>query len=410
MSKLLIEGGRLFDPGLGLDEVGHVLIEGDRILSVGPAVAMSEVAGAKLVEAEGLWVLPGLMDLHVHLREPGQEHKETIASGTLAAAAGGFATVVAEPNTTPPRDTPERMAEVRSLAQRDGRVSVLQKCCITVEQQGRQVTDMAALARSGAAAASDDGFSVRDPEVMREAFAAAREARLPLTLHVDETEMVARDIALSAEHGWPVHFSHVSLAAEVELIAEAQGRGVPVTGEATPHHLALCAEESPRDDTDYKMNPPLRSAADREAVRKALADGVISVIASDHAPHSRAEKAAPYGEAPFGVIGLETTVGVVWTELVHKGMLDSETAVRAMTTRPAEVLGIETPALRAGAPANITLLDPHQSWVVDPDEFRSFGRSTPFAGWRLRGRSVGTVSMGRLVMWEGMIMDQGGAS
>jgi len=404
VSKLMIEGGRLFDPNLGLDAVGHVLIDGDRIASVGPAVAVPRAEETKLVEAEGLWVLPGLMDLHVHLREPGQECQETIASGTLAAAAGGFATVVAEPNTSPPRDTAERVKEALARARASATVTVLQKCCITVGQRGQQVTDMGALARAGAVAASDDGFSVRDGEVMRAAVVAARAAELPLTLHVDGPEMMARDIALSAEHEWPVHLSHVSLAEEVELVAKAQQRGLRVTGEATPHHLALCAEEAPRDDANFKMNPPLRSARDREALQKALAAGVISVIASDHAPHSPAQKAVPYGEAPFGVIGLETTVSVVWTELVHRGLLDSATAVRAMTARPAAVLGLEAPALRQGAVADITLLDPYQEWVVDPEAFRSLGRNSPFAGWRVRGRAVGTVVRGRLVMWEGMMM------
>ncbi len=404
MSKLLIEGGRLFDPGLGLDEVGQVLIEDDRIIAVGPAVAAPETQELEVVEAEGLWVLPGLMDLHVHLREPGQKHRETIASGTLAAAAGGFATVVAEPNTTPPRDTAARLEEALALADGHGVVAVLQKCCITVGQRGRQITDMIALAQAGAAAASDDGFSVRDPEVMSAAFVAARAASLPLTVHVDGPEMVERDIAMSDAYDWPVHFSHVSLAEEVELIARAQEGGLRASGEATPHHLVLCAEEAPRSDANFKMNPPLRSARDREALRRALAAGVISVIASDHAPHSPAEKSAPYDEAPFGVIGLETTVGVIWTELVHKGSLDPATAVRAMTVGPAGVLRLEAPALKEGAPASVTLLDPYHEWVVNPEQFYSFARNTPFAGWRMRGRAAGTVVGGRLVMWEGMMM------
>ena len=401
MKTLLIQGGRLFDPSLGLDGAGDVLIRGDRIVSVGSVPCRGD---EQLVEAHGLWVLPGLVDLHVHLRQPGQEHKETIATGARAAAAGGYTMVVAEPNTTPPRDTPERIAEALSITEQTALVNVLHKCCITLGQQGREACDLSALRAAAAVAASDDGFSVRDAEVMSAAFVAAKQADMPLTVHVDGPEMMARDIGLAAETGWPVHFSHLSLAAEVELIAEAQGRGLRVTGEATPHHLALCAEESPRDDANFKMNPPLRSVADREALRGALAEGVISVIASDHAPHSPAEKAAPYEEAPFGVIGLETTVGVVWTDLVHKRLLDPATAVSAMTTRPAEVLGIEAPALRQGAPANITLLDPCREWVVDPNSFHSLGRNTPFAGWRLQGKPVGTIACGRLVMWEGMMM------
>ena len=401
MSDLLIQGARLFDPASGLDAVGDLLIREGRIAAVGAVEAPGE---AQVVKADGLWVLAGLMDLHVHLREPGLEHKETIATGTAAAAAGGFTLAVAEPNTSPPRDTPERIAEVMEIANRDAVVPVRQKCCITVGQRGEEVADLLALSAAGAAAASDDGFSVRDAEVMREAFVVAKRAWMPLTVHVDGPEMVARDIGLAAESGWPVHFSHVSLDEEARLIAEAQGKGLPVTGEVTPHHLALCASDAPAGDTDFKTNPPLRSPTDREAMRKALVDGVISVIASDHAPHSPAERAVAYEEAPFGLIGLETTVGVVWTELIHKGLLSPAAAVAAMTTAPAAVLGIEATSLREGARADLTLLDPEQRWVVDPGRFQSKSRSCPFAGWRLRGRAAGTVVAGRLVMWEGMMM------
>jgi dihydroorotase len=404
VSRLLIEGGRLFDPASGLDAVGHVLIEGDRIAAVGGTVALAGAAGTRVVEAEGLWVLPGLMDLHVHLREPGQAHKETIATGTAAAAAGGFARVVAEPNTLPPRDTPARIAEVHKIAQARGLVEVLQKCCITVGQRGAGVCDLAALRAAGAAAASDDGFSVRDPGVMKDALAAAKAAAMPLTLHVDGPEMIARDITLASITGWPVHFSHVTLAEEVDLIARAQQRGLPVTGEAAPHHLTLCAEEAPADDPNFRMNPPLRSAAHRDAVRSALAAGVISVIASDHAPHTAEEKAST---SPSGVIGLETTLGVVWTALVHQGRLSPAIAVAAMTTGPARVLGVEASRLQPGARADLTLFDPEHEWVVDPSEFRSRSRNCPFAGWRFRGKAAGTISRGRLVMWEGMMMDLG---
>lgn len=405
MRDLLIEGGRLRDPSAGLDAVGDVLIQGGRIAAVGEVARTGE---EQVVEVEGLWVVPGLMDIHVHLREPGGEQKETIATGTAAAAAGGFTVVAAEPNTTPPRDTPERIAEVRELAERTARVRVLHKCCITVDQEGREVTDLAALARAGAAAASDDGFSVRDGEVMAQAFAAARAAEIPLTLHVDGPEMIARDIALSAEYGWPVHFSHVSLEAEVDLIADAQSRGLPVTGEATPHHLTLCAEEAPQGDADFKMAPPLASAADRAALRRALAAGVISVIASDHAPHAPAEKAAPYDQAPFGVIGLETSLGVVWTELVERGLLSAETALAAMTRNPAAVLQIAPPSLEPGGRGDVTVFDPEHEWVVDPDWFQSLSRNCPFAGWRLKGKAIATIAGGRLVFWEGQMMREDG--
>jgi dihydroorotase len=334
----------------------------------------------------------------VHLREPGQEQKETIASGTRAAAAGGFTAVVCEPNTSPPRDTAERIAEVVEIAGRRAAVRVLPKCAITMGQQGREVTDLAALHMAGAAAASDDGLAVADGAVMRRAMAAAKAAGIPLTLHVDGPEMMARDIGLAAEMGYPVHFSHVSLCEEVELIARAQARGLRVSGEATPHHLSLCAEEAPTDDPNFKMNPPLRSARDRAALRAGLRQGVISVIASDHAPHTPAERQVAHEQTPAGVIGLETTIGVIWTDLIQGNLLEVATAVRAMTVGPAAVLNLEAPSLRAGARADVTLLDPQAEWVVEPERFQSLGRNCPFAGRRLRGRAAGTIVGGKVVM------------
>jgi len=406
VSALLIQGGRLFDPALGLDAVGDLLIVGERIAAVGKAGAAESV---EVIEAAGLWVLPGLMDIHVHLREPGQEQKETIATGTRAAAAGGFVAVACEPNTVPPRDTPERLAEVLAIAGRQAVARVMPKCAITVGQEGKELTDFSALRRAGAVAASDDGFSVREESVMREAMAAAKRAGLPLTVHVDELEMVERDIALAAELDCAVHFSHVSLAGEVEIIARARLRGLPVTGEATPHHLSLCAEEAPEGDPNFKTNPPLRSPRDRAALRRALAVGVISVIASDHAPHAPEEKAQPYQEAPPGVIGLETTVGVIWSDLVHAGRLEAAAAVRAMTVGPAKVLGIEACALREGVRADVTLLDPDHEWVVEPTRFESKARNCPFARRRLRGKVVATIVEGRVVMREGSLLAAGGA-
>ena len=403
MTGLLIRGGRLLDPGAHLDAVGDVLVVGGQIARVGAIPA----EGAQVLDARGLWVVPGLLDMHVHLREPGQEHKETIATGTRAAAAGGFAAVACEPNTTPPRDTPERVREVLEIAAREAVVRVLPKCAITLGQRGVSLTDFAALRAAGAVAASDDGFSVAEERVMREATAAAKRAGMPLTLHVDGPRMVSRDIRLAAEAGWPVHFSHVSLAEEAELIADARDRGLPVTGEATPHHLSLCADDAPPSDSDYKMNPPLRTAADRDALRGALASGVISVIASDHAPHAPEEKARPYEEAPAGVIGLETTIGIIWTDLVHVGVVDAGTAVAAMTGGPARVLRLSAPALRPGERADITLIDPEAEWVVDPEEFESRARNCPFAGRRLRGRAVGTIVAGRVAMWQGEVIELG---
>ncbi len=404
MSGLLIRGGRLFDPASGLDGEGDLLLRGDRIAAVG-AVELS--GDERVIEAAGLLVLPGLMDIHVHLREPGQEHKETIASGTRAAAAGGFTAVACEPNTTPPRDTPERVGEVLQIAQRDGLVRVLPKCAITVGQRGAELTYLEALRAAGAVAASDDGFAVADAEVMREAMAAAKRAGMPLTVHVDGPEMVERDIGLADELDGRVHFSHVSLTEEVELIARAQRAGLRVSGEATPHHLALCREDAPDGDADFKMNPPLASARDRTALRRGVAIGAISAIASDHAPHAAEEKAGPYDQAPPGVIGLETTVAVVWTSLVHPQRVDAETAVWAMTAGPASVLGLAAPALQEGARADAVLFDPEREWVVEPELFASKARNCPFAGRKLRGKVVATIVGGRVVMRDGSIIELG---
>jgi len=411
VSGLLVKGGRLFDPASGLDAVGDVLIRGDRIAAVGEVEA---TGSEEVIEAGGLLVMPGLMDIHVHLREPGQEHKETIASGTRAAAAGGFTTVACEPNTEPPRDTAQRVAEVLEIARREAAVRVLPKCAITVGQRGEELTDLEVLRQAGAAAASDDGFAVADMGVMRQAIAAAKRVGLPLTVHVDGPGMVERDIGLAAELDGQVHFSHVSLGDEVELIARARQRGLHVSGEATPHHLSLCVEEAPKGDANFKMNPPLRSARDRAALRLGLSAGVISVIASDHAPHSPEEKALPYEEAPPGVVGLETTVGVIWSDLVQSGRLDAETAVRAMTVGPAVVLGLQgrrhAPALRVEALADVTLFDPDREWTVGPERFESKARNCPFAGRKLRGRVVVTIVGGRVVMREGSIMKLGAAA
>jgi dihydroorotase len=404
VSGLLIRGGRLFDPASGLDGEGDLLLRGECIAAVGAVEASGE---EQVIEAAGLLVLPGLMDIHVHLREPGQEHKETIASGTRAAAAGGFTTVACEPNTTPPRDTAERVGEVLEIARRDAMVRVLPKCAITIGQRGAELTHLEALRAAGAVAASDDGFAVADVEVMREAIAAAKRVGMPLTVHVDGPEMIERDIGLADELDGRVHFSHVSLTEEVELIARARQAGLRVSGEATPHHLALCREDAPEGNANFKMNPPLASARDRTGVRRGVAIGAISVIASDHAPHAPEEKARPYGEAPPGVIGLETTLAVVWTSLVHPQRVEAEVAVWAMTGGPAEVLGLGAPALREGARGDAVLFDPEREWVVEPEQFASKARNCPFAGRKLRGKVVGTIVGGRVVMRDGSIMELG---
>jgi dihydroorotase len=405
MTDFLLQGGRIFDPASGLDAVGDLLVQNEIIAAVGDDVSICP--GAEIIDARGLWLLPGLMDIHVHLREPGQEHKETIATGTRAAARGGFTTVACEPNTSPACDTPEGLGRVARIAAREAFVRVLPKCTITVGRAGGELADLAALRAAGAVAGSDDGDSVGRDDVMRAAVAAAKQAGLPLTVHVDGPEMMARDIALAAELDWMVHFSHVSLAAEAELIARARLQGLRVTGEVTPHHLALTLDGTPNDDPNYKMNPPLASPADRAALRSAVASGVLTVIASDHAPHAPEEKALPYEDVPPGAIGLETTLGVVWTCFVQDEREQAEAALRALTAGPANVLSVDRPTLAEGAPADIVLFDPDQTWFVDPDEFESKARNCPFAGMKLRGRAISTIRNGRFIMRDGSILDAG---
>ncbi len=404
VNNLVIRGGRLFDPCAGLDGIGDVLVRDGVIAGSGE---VTEGQAGEVLDAAGLWVLPGPMDIHVHLREPGQEHKETIATGTQAAIAGGFTAVACEPNTVPPCDSPDRLAAVIEMAERTAAARVLPKCAITVGQKGRELTDFEALRAAGAVAASDDGFSVADRVLMRSAVVTSGQTGLPLTLHVDGPGMVERDISLAAEAGWRVHFSHVSLAEEAELIARARAEGMQVTGEVTPHHLTLTADDAPGGEANFKMNPPLASATDAAAMRSALASGVLTVIASDHAPHSPAEKALPYEDAPPGVIGLETTLAVVWTHLVGPGNASPDAVVRALTSGPAEVLGLPAPSLRTGAPADIALFDPSRTWVVEPERFKSKARNCPFAGHRLRGEVISTLVGGRVAMREGSILGVG---
>ena len=404
-SGLLLRGGRLLDPSSGLDDEGDLLIRDGVIAGVGGDQPRGD---AEVVEAKGLWVVPGLMDLHVHLRQPGEEQKETIATGTAAAAAGGFAIVVSEPNTLPPVDTPQSIIMVQAWAE-GAPAAVWPKCCLTRGRAGHEVASFAALRQAGAVAASDDGDSVTDERVMREAFQMAKASDMPLTVHVDTVALMERDVRLSGEIGWPVHFSHVSLETEVALLAAAQERGLHVTGEATPHHLTLCADDAPAGDASFRMNPPLRTRRDCEALRGALAAGVLSVIASDHAPHTPEEKARPYEEAPPGVIGLETTLGVVWTTLVHAGLLSAGRAVWAMTEGPARVLGDE-PMLRLqrGALGAVSLIDPDHVWTVEVDRFHSKGRNCPFAGWRLRGRVKRVTLRGVEAYRDGEVLAQPG--
>lgn len=414
----LIRGGRLVDPASGLDAPGDLLIAQATIAAVGRVEAPGD---AQVTEARGLIVCPGLIDMHVHLREPGFEHKETIATGAAAAAAGGFTAVCAEPNTDPPVDSPERVADAMGRAARSALVRVYPKACLTKGQAGKRASDAGRLKAAGAIALSDDGEPVLSDRVMGEALRRAAQACLPVTTHCEESprsrafrpgprayeaeaDLVRRDVGLLAGLSASLHFSHLSLAESMESLAEASAHGLGVTAEVTPHHCLLSVDEIPDRDPNFKVNPPLRSRADRDAVAEALMAGVAQAVASDHAPHTPEEKAKGWEEAPFGVIGLETTLGVMLTAFVHSRRMSLIDLLAKMTCNPARILRLAAGRLSVGAAADVTLIDPDAEWVVEPRDFRSKARNCPFAGRPVRGRAVGLFIGGRAVMRDGEIL------
>jgi dihydroorotase len=423
---LLLRGARVVDPAEGLDGPADVLVRDGRIERVGPS--LPETQGVEVVDLGGMLLTPGLVDPHVHLREPGQEQKETIASGTAAAAAGGFVAVCAMPNTTPVVDSPDLVRLVIERAAQAGPVRVHPIAAATVGSRGQTPTDVEALVAAGAVAVSDDGRPIAD-EVLAEVLRRANEAGVPVADHCEvlersaggsiyagelarrlgvagippeaESDAVARDLEALARTGGRLHVCHVSTARSVERIRRAKADGLPVTAEATPHHLILTVEAVAASGADAKMNPPLASAADRESVRAALADGTIDCVATDHAPHTDAEKRRGLEDAPFGIVGLETAFPLLYTDLVLGGELPLGTLVRRLSADPARVMRIEEPRIRSGAPADLAAFDTESEWIVEPDRFRSRGRNTPFAGWRLRGRPVYTIAGGR-VAYDGL--------
>jgi dihydroorotase len=368
-------------------------------------------------------VTPGLIDMHVHLREPGGAHKETIASGAAAAVAGGFTTVAAMANTEPVNDDVEITRWICARAKDAGLARVVPVAAVTKGLAGEELTDFAALRRAGAVAFSDDGMPIVDDAVMQRALMAAGELGMAIISHAEdralsagaamhagpiaerlgvcgvgaegEARMIARDCTLAVEIGARLHVAHVSTEAGIALIRRARATAREVSAEATPHHFTLDVHAVEEHGANAKMNPPLRDAADVEAVRAALADGTIEAIASDHAPHHADEKARGLAAAPFGIVGLETTVGLTLA-LVHAGRLSARTAVRALTVGPARILGLPSGQLMRGAAADVTLLDPEWRWQVEPTAFHSRSRNTPFAGMQLRGRALGVCIGGRV--------------
>jgi dihydroorotase len=418
--SVFIRGGRIIDPASGRDEIADLLIENGVISNVTSAPANVPVIGA-----QGLIVAPGLIDMHVHLREPGGSQKETIASGTRAAAAGGFTSVLAMPNTTPVADGPNTIALMRQRAAETARVNVFVSGCITVGMKGEQLAPIGSLNKAGVVALTDDGHCVQNNELMRRALDYARMFDL-LTLdhcqdynlsaggvmhegywstvlglpgwpRIAEDMIVARNILLSELTGARIHVQHLSSADSVRLVREAKARGVKISAEAMPHHLALTDASIESHDTRFKMNPPLREKSDQDALFAGLADGTIEILASDHAPHASYEKEVEFADAPFGIVGLETELGLFQKLLIGGGVLDWPGMLRKLTINPARLLGLDRGTLAPGAPGDVTIIDPNHAWTVDSSRFESLSRNTPFDGWELPGRATHTIVSGTLV-------------
>jgi len=457
MNALLLRGGRVIDPANHLDSPADVLVRDGKIAAVGPDAAASAPPDADVMEVSGQVVCPGLIDIHVHLRDPGQTAKEDIATGTRAAARGGFASVVCMPNTSPAVDNSGTVALIQDRAAQQGLVNVFVAGAITKGIAGEELASIGSLKKAGVVALTDDGHCIQNHELMRRALEYARMFDLPVMDHCQDYSLVtdgvmheggvstllglrgwpsageelivARNILLAETTGAHVHCQHLSAAGSVRLLREARTRGVPISGEACPHHFVLTdsavsgsdkfwsmdgagvcgmrtgAEENPAwpaYDTNFKMNPPLRSAADREAILEGLTDGTIEILCSDHAPHCNFEKEVEFDYAPFGILGLETELALSLMQLHHSGRLGLSDVLAKYTTHPARLLRLDKGTLTVGADADVTVIDPEREWVFDARRSASKSCNSPFHGWTLKGRAVATIVGGKRVWIEQM--------
>lgn len=429
MTTILIKGGRVVDPAAKIDGIRDVLIENGKIKAIGKRVTGN---GARVIDAKGMLVLPGLIDMHAHLRDPGRPDKETIASGARAAALGGFTTICCMANTNPPGDNPAVIEYIIAKAKAEAIVNVLPIAAITKGLKGEELAEMGRCFAEGAIAFSDDGHPVMRAEVMRRALEYAKQFGAPIISHCEdaglsaggsmnegvvstaiglpgipalsEEIMVARDTLLAREYG-RVHIAHVSSAKSVKLIGQAKRAGVPLSCETCPHYFTLTEEAVRQYDTYAKVNPPLKTKADLQAIVRGLRDGTIDVIATDHAPHTAEDKNVEFNQAANGLVGLETALALVLTKLVEAKALTLKQAVEKMTAAPARILKLGGKGtLKPGADADVIIVDPKAEWTVDPAKFASKGRNTPFAGWQLKGKVVHTIVGGKIVVKDGTLV------
>ena len=425
-SATIIRNGRVIDPANKRDEIADLLIVDGKVAPVSQLSTLNTQPDE--IDARNLIVCPGLIDMHVHLREPGFGHKETIESGARAAAAGGFTTVVCMPNTSPVADNPSTIAWIKDRAAAVACVNVLPAGAISKNLAGEELAPIGSLAQAGVVAITDDGHCVQNHEVMRRALEYARMVDVPVLDHCQDYNLVGNGVVhegywsiLLGLPGWPasgeeaivmrnillaelcdhhIHCQHLSTAGSVRLLREARARGVKISGEACPHHIALTDEAIQNFDTNYKMNPPLRSQADVDALLEGIADGTLSILCSDHAPHADFEKDVEFDAAPFGIVGLETELGLFLDLLVHKlRKIDIVRLIEMYTDEPARLLKIDAGALSPGATADVTVIDPDLEWTVRVDKFESASRNSPFDGWKLKGRAVRTIVGGKTV-WK----------
>lgn len=421
--SLLIKGGRLIDPATKRDGRFDILVKGGKVCKVDQEIADSEAD--EVLDACGCYVVPGLIDLHVHLREPGFEYKETIRTGAMAAARGGYTSICPMPNTKPAIDSPEMIRWLKEKAENESVVNIWPVGAVTKGQLGKEMTDIAGMARAGAVAISEDGKSVMDTKIYKQAMIEAKNAGITVLAHCEDKTLVgqgalnagavaekigvqgigndvediitARDILLAKSTGCRLHLCHCSTKDSVKMVKLAKEDGVPVTAEVCPHHFVLTQDDIPGDDANYKMNPPLRAKEDKEALIEGLSTGIMEAISTDHAPHSAEEKARGIAKAPFGIVGSETVLSLTMTYLVHTGKLTPYAMVERMSYRPAQIIGIDRGSLAEGKVADIAIINPDEEYVIHAEDFVSKGKNMPFEGFKVRGKVVKTMVGGEIV-------------